>query len=343
MKAILQQMVDSMSVAEKEELVSELKAAIADELAAGAAGEPAKCPRCGCPRFTRKGRSAGGAQRWLCAGCRRTFSAKTMGLLAQSKLPPATWMAFAECMADALSLRESASRCGVSLYTAWFMRMRVCEVMRRRAPAPRAGSYQVDGMAVRESLSGNHGRSGWFEMPRKAHRNGRDGRKGETSKSPRSICVVAGVNEWGDCFCRAACRGVPGQGDIGLVLLDEVPRGSAVATDGHKSYGMLAAWGWPHAAVDPADPSGGDINRVNSLHSRLRDFLRPFHGVATRRLQSYLDWFCWRERLRCEDGDRREILYAHETAGRYESTRRDLIWTPYLDWWWWAGQRSMVV
>ena len=126
MKAILQQMVDGMSVAEKEELVSELKAAIADELATGAAGEPEKCPRCGCPRFTRKGRSAGGAQRWLCAGCRRTFSAKTMGLLAQSKLPPATWMAFAECMADALSLRESASRCGVSLYTAWFMRMRVC-------------------------------------------------------------------------------------------------------------------------------------------------------------------------------------------------------------------------
>ena len=44
MKAILQQMVDNMSVAEKEELVSELKAAIADELAAGAAGQPAACP-----------------------------------------------------------------------------------------------------------------------------------------------------------------------------------------------------------------------------------------------------------------------------------------------------------
>ena len=81
---------------------------------------------------------------------------------------------------------------------------------------------------------------------------------------------------------------------------------------------------------------------MNSLHSRLRDFLRPFHGVATRRLQSYLDWFCWRERLRCEDGDRREILYAHEAAGRYKSTRRDLVWTPYLDWWW-ARQRSTVV
>ena len=342
MKSIVSQMAEQLTHAEKLELMAQLRESIAEELSGAGPGDPGACPRCGCPRFVKKGRGADRAQRWLCRGCGRTFSAKTMGLLASSRLPAAAWMEFAACMADALSLRESAARCGVSLYTAWFMRMRVCEVMRRRTPAPRAGSYQVDGMQVRESLSGDHRRSGWFRMPRGAHRNGQDGRRGGTPGPSRSICVVAGVNEWGDCFCRAACRGVPGQGEVGGIVLDEVPAGSEVATDGHRSYGMLASWGWPHRVVDPRDPSGGDINRVNALHSRLRDFLRPFHGVSSRRLQAYLDWFCWRERLRGWDGDRRDILFEHECAGRYESTRRDLVWTPYLDWWWWARQMQQA-
>ena len=120
-----------MPLAEKRRLAEALRQAIAEELASGG-GEPDRCPRCGCPAFVRKGRDAAGRQRWLCRGCGRTFGAGTLGLLARSKLPAAAWMEFAACMADALPLRETAARVGVSLYTAWFMRMRVCEVMGRR-------------------------------------------------------------------------------------------------------------------------------------------------------------------------------------------------------------------
>ena len=109
-----------MPLAEKRRLAEALRQAIAEELASGG-GEPDRCPRCGCPAFVRKGRDAAGRQRWLCRGCGRTFGAGTLGLLARSKLPAAAWMEFAACMADALPLRETAARVGVSLYTAWFM------------------------------------------------------------------------------------------------------------------------------------------------------------------------------------------------------------------------------
>lgn len=224
MKAILQQLVDKMSVAEKEDLLAGLKAAIAEDLAACAAGEPERCPRRGCPRFTRKGRGADGSQRRLCAGCARTFSAKTMGLLAQSKLPVGTWMAFAECMADCLSLCESAARCSVSLYTSWFMRMRVCEVMRSRLLGARPGTFHVDELLVAENISGRHPGEGPRSMPRKAHRNGRGGRKKGCGRMQK-IVVSCGVNELGDCFCGAVARGGAGMGDLGLNLLDRVPRG----------------------------------------------------------------------------------------------------------------------
>jgi hypothetical protein len=32
------------------------------------------------------------------------------------------------------------------------------------------------------------------------------------------------------------------------------------------------------------------INNVNAYHSRLKEWLRRFHGVATRNLPSYLGW-----------------------------------------------------
>ncbi|MEI3232732.1 MAG: hypothetical protein V8S24_16775 [Gordonibacter pamelaeae] len=153
MKSIASQFMLQLSHEEKLELLADLKAAIADEVSC----VPRKldsCPRCGCPDFVKKGRDADGSQRWACKGCARTFSAKSGSLLANSKLGPCAWMAFAECMADGLPLRESAARCGVSLYTSWFMRMRVCEVMRRLLLPARAGTFHVDGTLVRDNLSG---------------------------------------------------------------------------------------------------------------------------------------------------------------------------------------------
>lgn len=206
MDPILSEITSRMTREEKLALVAELKAAIADEMAsdalAGADGRAGACPRCG-----------------------RTWSAKTLGLLSRSKLPASAWMAFAECMADGPSLRESARRCGASLCTAWFMRMRACEVMAARTPAPRAGEFQVDELLVRENLSGNHSRSGPFAMPRRRHRNGQDGRRGQKGRSKRSFCVLCGVNELGDCFCALGERGAIGAGDAGLALLAAVPGG----------------------------------------------------------------------------------------------------------------------
>ena len=33
------------------------------------------------------------------------------------------------------------------------------------------------------------------------------------------------------------------------------------------------------------------VQTVNSRHSRLKDFLRPRRGIATRYLDNYLSWF----------------------------------------------------
>lgn len=109
---IVRQMAAELNHDEKTVLLNDLKAAIAAETAPEA-GDPERCPHCGCPVFVRKGHGPGGIQRWLCRGCARTFSRSSRGLLALSKLPLGAWMAFAECMADALPSggRRPGARC----------------------------------------------------------------------------------------------------------------------------------------------------------------------------------------------------------------------------------------
>lgn len=303
--------VKDMTLAEKRDLADALREAIAEDLALAGRGEPDRCPRCGCPSFVRKGRDAGGSQRWLCRGCGRTFGAKTLGLLGRSKLPPAAWMEFAACAADALPLRETARRCGTSLHAAWFMRMRACEVMGRRLLPLRGDSFEVDGTYLHESMPGNHSRSRWFDLGRRPHRTGHDAGSAGLAKG---VCVLCGVSELGDCFCELA--EAEDSADIGIVLGAKLPAGCSVATDGWRSYSRAALGGRPHEVR-----GGRGLAAVNSLHSRLKAFVGRFNGVSNRRLQRYLDWFCYREQFRSCAGDRRELLYSHEVSGRYVCTR----------------------
>ena len=216
LKDVLDQL-GSLTLEEKRAVEEAARAAVARELGAQGAGAPESCPRCGCPSFVRKGRNRDGSQRWLCRGCGSTFSAKTMSLLAYSKLAPEVWSDYVSDMLSGASLRACAELCGVSLKTSWFMRMRLCEVMARATQPFRTGdavSWQVDGTYLSESLKGNRSRSA-LKMPRKAHGHG--GAVHERGISSLKVCVVCGANDLGDSFCRLAGRGRPT--DAGLAAL----------------------------------------------------------------------------------------------------------------------------
>lgn len=96
------------------------------------------CVRCGSIRIIRKGRGRDGSQRWKCMNCNRTFGVRTNRVMGMSKLKAGVWMRFLECFVDCLSLRKCAQRCGVCLKTAFLMRQRVIECIRRYTPVLRS-------------------------------------------------------------------------------------------------------------------------------------------------------------------------------------------------------------
>lgn len=330
----------------KEELVAALKAAIFEEMAAMPAGEPSRCPRCGHAHVVRKGHAADGSQRWLCRGCGRTFSAKTGGVLALSKLGADTWSEYVEGMVEGLPLRKLAERCGVCLKTSWYMRMRVCSVMGSRLAPFRCSpgtSVQIDEKYPNESLTGNRDRAR-VKMPREPHANGHG--VSTPGLSRLKACVLTGVNDLGDCFCRLVGRGKAGCAQVGAGIEGITLAGAVVSTDELSSCvsPLSAAGALAHNRYNSKAAGEDELGMVNALHSRLESFLAPFNGVSTRRLPLYLDWFCWEEQARRSDATRLGML-APQVANGTTALRVRAMWDepqPFFDEYWggkvWADE-----
>ncbi len=338
------QLVEQMTFQEKKAALDHLNRIIdAEIMEAQPTSESGACPRCGCHVTVRAGHQRG-YQRYLCRGCGRGFSCRTMRILANSKLPRETWAAFARCMIERYPLRAAARACHVSLKTAFFMRHRICEMMSRDLDPFRVDkgcSAEIDEYYLHESFCGNHTKSSSFAMPRKAHRRPSDMHR--RGISDELICILTGVNDHGDCFLELACRGHLPKGAARKILAGKVAAGSVVSTDRHPTYkGLIPELGAAvHNRYDAKDHSEGTINSVNSLHSRLAKFLRPFESVSSRRLPNYLVWFQWLESFKKLDDDamRKELAIKHIASGSYDTKWREYKDTPYPfgDYYGWAA------
>lgn len=322
----------------KEELVAALKAALFEEMGGVPEGDPARCPRCGHAHVVRKGRDRDGARRWLCRGCGRTFSAKTDGVLALSKLGPDVWSAYVEGMAEGLPLRRLAGRCGVCLKTSWYMRMRVCSVMESRLAPFRCDpgtSVQIDEKYPNESLKGNRARAR-VKMPREPHANGHGVTVGGLSRL--KACVLTGVNDLGDCFLRLVGRGKAGSAQVEAGIAGVPLAGAVVSTDLLRSYvaPIAAAGALAHNRYNSKVAGEDELGMVNALHARMESFLAPFNGVSTRRLPLYLSWLCWEEQARHSDATRLGML-APQVANGTTSLRIRAMWDepqPFFEEYW---------
>ena len=331
----------SLSEEEKRALAKALKEMIASELAISAGlVVPTRCPHCGGEHVVRKGKDARGNQRHLCRDCNRTFGASTLSVMGQTKLTEAQWMAYAEGMADGRTLRELQERCGITLKTSWFCRMRVLEAMGKHLDAFRSGpgvAVEADGKMVHESFKGNNGRGG-FEMPRRRHKSGKS--LHVRGCSGQQVCVLCAVNDRGDVFATVMGRAHGSARLIEAGLGGVIEPGTHLITDDLKQYGRVAkSLGCTHEARPSKPEKGGKaLGMVNEAHKRLERFLDRFHGVSTRRLPRYLNWFMWLEQFRRSDADRRDLVTREAMTGDYDTTIRGIFAEPRFDMGWWDGR-----
>ena len=243
------------------------------------------CPHCAHEQVSRWG-FANGLQRYRCNACRVTFNALTDTPLAGLR-HKAKWVDYAKQLAEGTSVRKSAAAVGIHPNTAFRWRHRFLTLPNSQQAISLTGIAEADETYFLESQKGR--RQGLDRAPRK--RGGKASKRGLSEEQiPVLICRDRAGNT-ADFMLEKSDKE-----HIGAVLKPLLAADVVLCTDGAKSLAAVAKeMGITHRPVNLAAGQrivAGvyHVQNVNAYDSRLKEWMRRFHGVATRYLGNYLGW-----------------------------------------------------
>jgi transposase-like protein len=243
------------------------------------------CPHCAGREIIGWGRSHG-LLRFRCKSCGRTFNALTKTPMAHLRKKE-KWLDHARAMIEGKSLAKTAELCGVHPTTAFRWRHRFLRAPASDKPRMLRGIVEADETFILESFKGR-----WSDLPRKARK------RGGTARHPGlhqdNIPVLVARDRKGATF--DAVLPQVDSASVGTALAGVVTPSNHLIGDGGRAIAAFARKaGIPfHAVPSPGKPTAEaphlHINNVNAYHSRLKQWLTRFNGVATKNLPNYLGW-----------------------------------------------------
>lgn len=284
----LKAMVAKLTFAQRRELMDELGTDAEASVSVGiieTQGKVAGCPHCGNGHVVRNG-SASGLQRYKCRVCGRTFNALTGTPLARLR-QKSKWIVQAEVLRDGMTITQAAKRLKVARSTAFRWRHRFMAVPKTIQAQSLAGIAEADETFFLHSRKGQRG------LDRKPRRRG--GRAAKRGLSKEQVPVLVARDRSG--ATANIILAADGKADLVAALKPLLPLDTILCTDG--SSVLAAAVKEIGVTHRPVNVSAGrrviagvyHIQNVNAFDSRLKNWIRRFHGVATKYLDSYLGWF----------------------------------------------------
>ena len=243
------------------------------------------CPACHSHHLHRHGH-AHGLQRWRCVPCGRTFNGLTDTPLARLR-HKTLWLDYADCLLASDSVRKAANLLGVHRNTTFRWRHRFLSLAKMDRP------HRLHGIAEADELYLLASEKGARHMTRPArHRGGHAGKRGISNEQ---VCILVARDRTGQTLDFVTGKGALTTAQLHHRLLPMIDNDILLVTDGHAAYRAFAREACiSHQAVNLRASirvqGAVHVQNVNAYHSRLRQWLRPFHGVATRYLPNYLGW-----------------------------------------------------
>ncbi len=268
----------------KDELVAEDAAAASVEVIESQGKLPC-CPHCGSSGVVRNG-SADGLQRYKCRDCQRTFNALTGTPLARLR-HKAKWIVQAEALRDGSSITQAAKQLKVARSTAFRWRHRFLALPKTIQAQALMGIAEADETFFLRSCKGQR------HLDRKPRRRG--GRAAKRGLSKEQVPVLVARDRSG--ATANIILTADSKTELVAALRPLLPSDTILCTDG--SSVLAAAVKEVGVTHRPVNVSTGrrvlagvyHIQNVNAYDSRLKNWIRRFHGVATKYLDSYLGWF----------------------------------------------------
>jgi len=254
------------------------------------------CIYCKGTHVVKNGKRKDGVQRFLCRNCHKSFIASSVSITSRTRKSISVWTAYLRCMLDQKTLKQSSEECNISMSTALTWRHKILDTLSELTEKTYlTGIVEADETFFNVSFKGNHKKSHDFTMPRKAHKRGNDVHaKGLSSEK---ICVPCAVNDTGISYAKPGKLGKISSDCITTILGKKIAPHTILCTDNERAYLDLAGINELNLIQMDTDrrtitKEGTDygIQRVNAYHSRLKHFIRRFHGVSTKHLGNYIVW-----------------------------------------------------
>lgn len=230
--------------------------------------------------------SANALQRYKCRSCGRTFNALTGTPLARLR-HKAKWLMQADALCEGTTITQTAKRLTVARSTAFRWRHRFLALPKTIQAQALRGIAEADETFFLHSCKGQR------HLGRKPRQRG--GRAAKRGLSKEQVTVLVARDRTG--VTANIILAADSKAELVAAMKSLLPADTILCTDGSS---VLAAavkeLGITHR---PVNVSAGQrvlaevyhIQNVNAYDSRLKNWIRRFHGVATKYLDSYLGWF----------------------------------------------------
>lgn len=264
-----------------------------------------ECPHCGSGKRQKWGKTRTNVQRYRCGSCKKTFSGRTGTRIARIHRPGL----FFDVLKDMLgprppsSVRVLARRLGLNKHTVWRWRLIALSALSGISDTAFSGIVEADETYQKESRKGSRE---WVRHQRDPLNYPKPPRMRWYEYGKKGVPMLRGLSKWqlpiltvvdrsgARCFERIPNRN---HSTIRRALSPMLAPDAVLCTDAHPAYKALSkAQGFEHFIVrskpgQKTMSASYHIQNVNSLHSRFKDFLRPFRGPASKNLAGYIQWF----------------------------------------------------
>lgn len=244
------------------------------------------CPHCNHDRIHRHGHGTDGLQRYRCRACRKTFNALTGTPLARLR-HKGKWLSFVQQMLSSMTVRQAAGAIGVHRNTSFRWRHRFLARGKNDRPKHLHGITEADETYFLESEKGAR------KLSRVARKRGGCATKRGISKE--QVCVLVARDRTGQTLDFVTGKGPISKAQLRQSLPPVLDSDALLVSDANPSYRYFAQdAGISHESVNLSagtrTKGAFHVQNVNAYHSRLRQWIDRFHGVATHYLPNYLGW-----------------------------------------------------
>ncbi|HBR3960896.1 TPA: IS1595 family transposase, partial [Klebsiella pneumoniae] len=248
--------------------------------------EKPECQHCHSSLINRHGK-VNKIQRYRCKNCGKTFVATTGTPLARLRYKE-LWLDYIRCMLDSKVLRVCAEECGINLKTSFRWRHRFL------ALPSTLKANRLEGIIEADETLFPYSEKGSKKLSRPPHKRGMKAQK--RGRSKEDWVPVLTVRDRAKNTYEAILHDVTTE-TLHQELVGKLEKDSVLCSDGYKPYIALSEKNdLIHKRLDVA---GGikvidkvfHIQNVNAYHSRLKLWIKRFHGVATKYLDHHLGWF----------------------------------------------------